>query len=190
VIGIPSDRSPVGDCDRDLERDSERERVEAGRIVMGTAVLIISCPSSCTSGISSSYSSDIDPLLLLPISLILCSEKGTYLTSTNSSSPASLLYSGNVLTLLPLSVRLNARPLDLLPRLPLLTEVVVVAAVVLFLCLLLEEPVPARSSAVKESKEVAWIPSPLRSCLLRFHLRIWYWLISVQILVDNEESLT
>jgi len=156
---------------------------------MGTAVLIISCPSSCTSGISSSYSSDIDPLLLLPISLMLCSEKGTYLTSTNSSSPASLLYSGKVLTLLPLSVRLSARPLDLLPLLVLATVVVVVVAAVvlcpfpvLFLFLLLEDPAPARSSAVKESNEVAWIPSALRSRLLRFHLRIWYWSISVQIL--------
>jgi hypothetical protein len=80
-----------------------------------------------------------------------------YLTRTSSSSPASLLYSGRVFTLLPLSVLLNARPLDRLALLPLPfpfpTTFVVVAGALPDRPLLL--PVPARSSAVREIREVA-----------------------------------
>jgi hypothetical protein len=84
----------------------------------------------------------------------------TYLTSTSSSSPASLLYSGSVLTLLPLSVLLIALPRDCLP-LPLLA---------LELEVLRARPDPASSSAVSETSEVARRFSARRSRLLRSHL--------------------
>lgn len=98
----------------------------------------------------------MDPLCLLSISRACVEEAQTYLTKTNSSSPASLLYSGKVLTLLPLSVLLNALPLDRLCLLPFpfpFTAPFVVVPDVPFDRLLL--PVPARSSAVRETREAA-----------------------------------
>jgi hypothetical protein len=83
-------------------------------------------------------------------------EERTHLTRTNSSSPASLLYSGNVFTLLPLSVLLNALPLDRLALLPFAvpfpTTFVVVPDIPFDRLL---RPLPARSSAVRETREAA-----------------------------------
>jgi hypothetical protein len=98
----------------------------------------------------------MDPLCLLIINQASCVKGPTHLTKTNSSSPASLLYSGKVLTLLPLSVLLNALPLDRLCLLPLpfpFPVPFVVVPDVPFDRLLL--PVPARSSAVRETREAA-----------------------------------
>jgi hypothetical protein len=98
----------------------------------------------------------MDPLCLLLISQGCAGEEMTYLTKTNSSSPASLLYSGKVLTLLPLSVLLNALPLDRLCLLPFpfpFPVPFVVVPDVPFDRLLL--PVPARSSAVRETRDAA-----------------------------------
>jgi hypothetical protein len=98
----------------------------------------------------------MDPLCLLFVSWACVGEAQTYLTKTNSSSPASLLYSGNVLTLLPLSVLLNALPRDRLCLLPFpfpFPAPFVVVPDVPFDRLLL--PVPARSSAVRETREAA-----------------------------------
>lgn len=119
--------------------------------MIGTAVCVISIESSNSSWISSSYVSDMDPLCLLPISWTQFEEGVTHLTRTNSSSPASLLYSGKVFTLLPLSVLLNALPLDRLARLPFPAPFPTTAAdppVRLDL-----DPALARSSALSETRD-------------------------------------
>lgn len=127
----------------------------------------VSIRTFCSSLSSVYSSSESDPLLLLCDQHCrgrLVETRATHLTSTNSSSPASLLYSGNVLTLLPLSVLLNALPLG--PRaLPLLLLVLPDA-----LRDRSERDVPASSSAVSETREVARRPSACRSRRLRSQL--------------------